>query len=32
VFIEVTAVTSAEFFIRGLIWLFLAAVKPDEAQ
>jgi hypothetical protein len=32
VFIEVTAVTLAEFFYKGLIWLFLAAVKPDGTQ
>jgi hypothetical protein len=30
VFIEVMAVTLADFFYRGLIWLFLAAVYPEE--
>ncbi|MDP6660293.1 MAG: hypothetical protein QGF30_02000, partial [Alphaproteobacteria bacterium] len=30
-FIEVTAVTLAEFFYKGLIWPFLAAVQPNEA-
>jgi hypothetical protein len=33
VFIEVTAVTPAEFFYKGLIWFFLAAINqagPNE--
>ncbi len=31
-FIEVTAVTLAEIFYKGLIRPFLAAVKPNEAM